>query len=51
MRFNRILAVLAFALSAALSAQDLSGINVDNLSDSEIRNILNQGQARGMGIE
>ncbi len=51
MRFNRILAVLAFALSAALSAQDLSGIKVDNLSDSEIRNILNQGQARGLGIE
>jgi protein involved in polysaccharide export with SLBB domain len=51
MRFNRILAILAFALSAVLSAQDLSGINVDNLSDSEIRNILNQGQARGMGIE
>jgi protein involved in polysaccharide export with SLBB domain len=50
MRFPRFLAVLAFALSATLAAQDLSGIKVDNLSDSDIRNILTQGQARGLDI-
>ncbi|MDP4833272.1 MAG: SLBB domain-containing protein [Schleiferiaceae bacterium] len=50
MRFPRFLAVLAFALSATLAAQDLSGIKVDNLSDSEIRNILNQGQAKGLDV-
>ena len=50
MRLSRFLAVLAFALSATLSAQDLGGIKVDNLSDSDIRNILNQGQAKGLDI-
>ena len=50
MRLPRFLAVLAFALSATLSAQDLGGIKVDNLSDSDIRNILNQGQAKGLDI-
>jgi polysaccharide export outer membrane protein len=50
MRFPRFLAILAFALSATLSAQDLSGIKVDNLSDSDIRNILNQGQAKGLDV-
>jgi|GEM_PF-850765 len=41
MRFSRFLDILAFALSATLAAQDLSGIKVYNLSDSDIRNILN----------
>lgn len=50
MRFPRFLAILALALSATLAAQDLSGIKVDNLSDSDIRNILNQGQSRGLDI-
>ena len=50
MRLPRFLAVLAFALSATLSAQDLSGIKVDSMSDSDIRNILNQGQAKGLDI-
>jgi len=50
MRFPRFLAILAFALSATLAAQDLSGIKVDNLSDSDIRNILNQGQAKGLDV-
>jgi len=50
MRLPRFLAILAFALSATLSAQDLGGIKVDNLSDSDIRNILNQGQAKGLDI-
>ena len=35
----------------ALQAQDLRGVQVDNLSDSEIRAILNQGQAKGIAIE
>ncbi len=50
MRLPRFLAVLAFALSVTLSAQDLSGIKVDSMSDSDIRNILNQGQAKGLDI-
>ena len=50
MSLPRFLAVLALALSTTLAAQDLSGIKVDNLSDSDIRNILNQGQAKGLDI-
>ena len=42
--------VVCFA-SMALQAQDLRGVQVDNLSDSEIRAILNQGQAKGIAIE
>jgi protein involved in polysaccharide export with SLBB domain len=42
--------VVCFA-SMALQAQDLRGVQVDNLSDSEIRAILNQGQAKGIALE
>ena len=51
MRLPRFLAVLAFALSATLSAQDLTSIKVDNMSDSDIRNILTQGQSRGLNVD
>lgn len=52
-----LLAALVITLSSlpnylygqnALSAQDLSGINVDNLSDSQIEQLLQQAQAAGL---
>ncbi len=48
MRLSRFLAVLAFALSATLSAQDLGGIKVDNLSDAQIQQIMARGKAQGL---
>jgi protein involved in polysaccharide export with SLBB domain len=48
MRFNRILAILAFALSAALSAQNLSTVSVDQLSDAQIQQMIARGKAQGL---
>ena len=48
MRFPRFLAVLAFALSATLAAQNLSNISVDQLSDAQIQQIVNRGKAQGL---
>ena len=48
MRLSRFLAVLAFALSATLSAQDLGGIKVDNLSDAQIQQMVARGKAQGL---
>jgi len=48
MRLSRFLAVLAFALSATLSAQDLGGIKVDNLSDAQIQQMMARGKAQGL---
>ena len=50
MRFPRFLAILAFALSATLAAQDLTSVKVDNMSDDEIRAVLNAGAAKGIDI-
>jgi hypothetical protein len=50
MRFNRILAILAFALSAALSAQNLTSVKVDSMSDDEIRAVLKAGADKGLDI-
>lgn len=48
MRLPRFLAVLAFALSATLSAQDLGGIKIDNLSDAQIQQMMARGKAQGL---
>jgi hypothetical protein len=48
MRLSRFLAVLAFALSATLSAQDLGGIKVDNLTDAQIQQMMARGKAQGL---
>ncbi len=48
MRFPRFLAVLAFALSATLSAQNLSNVSVDQMSDAQIQQIVNRGKAQGL---
>ena len=50
MRFPRFLAILAFALSATLAAQDITSVKVDNMSDDEIRAVLNAGAAKGIDI-
>ena len=50
MRFPRFLAILAFALSATLAAQDLTSVKVDSMSDDEIRAVLNAGAAKGIDI-
>ena len=47
---KRFFFLFALVCSALLSAQDLSGIKVDDLSDAQIRSILSQGQAKGMDI-
>jgi hypothetical protein len=48
MRFTRFLAVLAFALSATLSAQNLSNVSVDQLSDAQIQQMISRGKAQGL---
>ncbi|MFY9517744.1 MAG: SLBB domain-containing protein, partial [Schleiferiaceae bacterium] len=48
MRFPRFLAVMAFALSATLSAQNLSNVSVDQMSDAQIQQIVNRGKAQGL---
>lgn len=48
MRFPRFLAVLAFALGATLSAQNLSHVSVDQMSDAQIQQIVNRGKAQGL---
>ena len=48
MRVPRFLAVLAFALSATLSAQNLSNVSVDQMSDAQIQQIVNRGKAQGL---
>jgi len=48
MRLSRFLAVLAFALCANLTAQDLGGIKVDNLSDAQIQQMMARGKAQGL---
>ena len=48
MRFTRFLAVLAFALSATLSAQNLSNVSVDQLSDAQIQQMIARGKAQGL---
>jgi protein involved in polysaccharide export with SLBB domain len=48
---KRLFLFLALVITTVLSAQDLSGIKVDNLSDAQIRSILAQGQSQGLNIE
>ena len=48
MRFNRFLAVVAFAATAALSAQNLSTVSVDQLSDAQIQQMIARGKAQGL---
>lgn len=50
MRFPRFLAILAFALSATLSAQNLTSVKVDSMSDDEIRAVLKTGAAKGLDV-
>jgi protein involved in polysaccharide export with SLBB domain len=47
---KRLFLFLALVITTVLSAQDLSGIKVDDLSDAQIRSILAQGKERGMDI-
>jgi protein involved in polysaccharide export with SLBB domain len=48
MRFPRFLAILAFALGATLSAQNLSNVSVDQMSDAQIQQIIARGKAQGL---
>jgi protein involved in polysaccharide export with SLBB domain len=48
MRFPRFLAVLAFALSATLAAQNLSNVSVDQMTDAQIQQIVARGKAQGL---
>ena len=47
---KRLFLFLALVITTVLSAQDLSGIKVDDLSDAQIRSILAQGKERGMDV-
>ena len=47
---KRFLFLAAILVTTVLSAQDLTGIKVDDLSDAQIRAILAQGKERGMDI-
>ena len=47
---KRFLFLVAILVTTMLSAQDLTGIKVDDLSDAQIRAILAQGKERGMDI-
>ena len=48
MSFPRFLSVLALALTVTLTAQDLGGIKVDNLSDAQIQQMMARGKAQGL---
>ncbi|MFZ9191159.1 MAG: hypothetical protein ACO204_08625, partial [Schleiferiaceae bacterium] len=48
MRFNRFLAAVAFAAAATLSAQNLSNVSVDQLSDAQIQQMIARGKAQGL---
>ena len=48
MRLSRFLAILALALTVSLSAQDLGGIKIDNLSDAQIQQMMARGKAQGL---
>ncbi len=48
MRFPRFLAVVAFALSATLAAQNLSNVSVDQMTDAQIQQIVARGKAQGL---
>jgi len=48
MRFNRFLAAVAFVAAAALSAQNLSNVSVDQLSDAQIQQMIARGKAQGL---
>ena len=39
------------AITFHVSGQDLSGVNVDNMSDVQIQSILSQGAARGLSVD
>ena len=47
---KRFLFLAAILVTTVLSAQDLTGIKVDDLSDAQIRAILAQGKERGMDV-
>ena len=47
---KRILFLVLLLVTTVLSAQNLSGIKVDDLSDAQIRSILAQGKERGLDI-
>ncbi|KRO83944.1 MAG: hypothetical protein ABR87_05450, partial [Cryomorphaceae bacterium BACL7 MAG-121220-bin83] len=47
---KRILFLIVLLVTTVLSAQNLSGIKVDDLSDAQIRSILAQGKERGLDI-
>ena len=47
---KRFFFLFAILLTTVLAAQDLSGIKVDDLTDAQVRQIFNQGQAQGLSI-
>lgn len=49
MKHSIILAMMAITFH--VSGQDLSGVNVDNMSDVQIQSILSQGAARGLSAD
>jgi polysaccharide export outer membrane protein len=47
---KRFFFLFAILLTTVMVAQDLSGIKVDDLTDAQVRQIFNQGQAQGLSI-
>ncbi|NDD35689.1 MAG: hypothetical protein EBZ26_05215, partial [Flavobacteriia bacterium] len=48
---KRFLFLAAILVTTVLSAQNLAGVKVDDLTDAQIKSILAQGQSQGLGIE
>mgnify|MGYP000014336280 FL=1 len=49
--FKRFLFLAAILVTTVLTAQNISGVKVDDLTDAQIKSILAQGQSQGLGIE
>ncbi|NDD50069.1 MAG: hypothetical protein EBZ34_01355, partial [Flavobacteriia bacterium] len=48
---KRFLFLATILVTTVLSAQNLAGVKVDDLTDAQIKSILAQGQSQGLGIE
>ena len=48
---KRFLFLAALSLTTLLSAQNLTGVKVDDMTDAQIKSILAQGQSQGLSIE
>ena len=47
---KRLFLLAAILFSTTVFAQDFSGVKVDDLTDAQIQQIYNQGQAQGLSI-